>query len=327
VGTPPAKRLERVRRSPIPARRLLEWDGTARGRSAALDLYASSWLLVHWFVHREPEAFARLQTRLAAGDAPADAWRAALPERDPGRAGALDALDRELAEYARGDFAPRVRTVDVPKAIGYFEQVVPSPEVHAIRLALWSRGPEKGLSALRAEVDEALEEDAAHPVALQYRAALDGVDPLRLARASVDAHGDDPRAWSFLAHSLVDPAAAAEREAAYRRAAELAPDNAAALHNLAQELLEQGRSGEALPVARQAAHLAPWSPTVLDGFASVLSDLGQCDAAVPVQQRAVDALPEALPARERRAFTDRLERYARQCRPTGAPASGTGSGT
>ncbi len=318
LGAPPEARVARARRSPVPAGALLAWDGTAGDRDV-LDWYAASWLLVHYLGSARAEAFAGLQRRLAAGEPPEAAWRAAFPEHDPARPGALEALDAALAAHARGPLEAEVREVAVPAAVGYFEQRVPSPEVHAIRLALWQHGPEKRIDALRAEVEETLAEDPAHPIALQYRAALWGEDPVRLARSAVETHPLDPRAWTFLAISLAGPAGAAEREEAFRRAAELAPANAAALHNLASELLAQGRSGEALPVARQAVRLAPWSPPILAGFAAVLSDLGQCAAAVPVQRRAIDALPERAPALARRAFEGKLDAYAQQCRVASGP--------
>lgn len=323
VGTPPPARLAWARRWPVPTAELLAWDGTAKERPA-LDYYAASWLLVHWLGHRRPHAFAELQRRLAAGDPPDVAWAAAVPDLNPARAGALDRLDAELAAYVRGDLEGQRREVEVPVAVGYFERAVPPAEVHAIRLALWGHGPAKGASALRAEVDETLEEDPGHPIALQYRAELTGEDPVRLARTSIEAHPDDPRAWTFLGHALLgDRRRAAEREEAYRRAAELAPQNPAALHNVAGELLSQGRSGEALPFARRAAQLAPWSPPLLAAHAAALSDLGRCEEAIPVQQRAVDALPELAAESARRGFSDRLAAYTRQCRntrPDAAPA-------
>jgi tetratricopeptide (TPR) repeat protein len=316
VGVPPPARLERARRDRVPVRELLAWQGRAADREALLARYASSWLLVRWLAHERPEAFAAIERALATGAAPGEAWRRALPEGDPATPGALEALDLELGRYAWSDLHGRARTIEVPAAVGYFEQRVPPAEVHAIRLALWGHGPRKGEAALRAEVAETLAEDPAHPIALQYRAALAGDDPVVLARASVAGHADDPRAWTFLAQALaVARAAPAEREAAFRRASDLAPQNPAALHNLAIELLDQGRSGEALPLARRAAQLAPWSPPLLAGYAAVLSDLGQCAAAIPVQQRALEALPENAPEEARDALAQRLEAYARQCRP------------
>lgn len=316
VGAPPPGRLERARAGKVRVRALLDWDGSAAGPDA-LDRYAASWLLVHWLIHRAPAAFDELQRRLADGASPEEAWRAALPAYDLD-AGGPEALDGVLAAHARGPLEGDRRELPVPAVVGLHEQAVPAAEVHAIRLALWSHGPPRPRAALEGEVREALEESPDHPVALQVLAGLRGGDPLPLARRAAAAHPDDPRAWTFLAGALRGPAAAAEREGAYRRAAALAPENPAALHNLAQELLGAGRSGEALPIARRAAQLAPWSPPLLAGYAAVLSDLGRCDEALAAQQRALDALPERAGADARRELQAGLERYAAQCRAAAA---------
>jgi len=91
--------------------------------------------------------------------------------------------------------------------------------VHAIRLLLWAGGTarEGDEGARRAELDEGLLEDPAHPVLLRLLAREEGRDPLPLARRAVEGHPEDPRAWSFLAESL--PSGELEgREAALRRA-------------------------------------------------------------------------------------------------------------
>lgn len=313
VGAPPPARLARARRARVPVRTLLAWDGSPQGGDL-LDRYAGSWLLVHWLVHRQPGAFAELQRRFAEGEAPDEAWRAALPDWDPSSGQSLEALDRLLAAYARGPVESERRELAVPAAAGHREQAVPAAEVHALRLALWNHGPARPRALLAAEVREALDESPDHPVALQALAGLQGGDPLPLARRAAAAHPDDPRAFTFLAGALRGDGAREEREAAYRRAATLAPGNPAALHNLAQELLDLGRSGEALPIARQAAQLAPWSPPLLAGYAAVLSDLGRCGEAQALQQRALDALPERADAATRRELLAGLERYAAQCR-------------
>jgi tetratricopeptide (TPR) repeat protein len=222
-------------------------------------------------------------------------------------------LDRTLAWYARAELKTHARNVKVAIVGEHLEQPMPAVEVHALRLALWSQGPDKSVAALHAEVDEALREAPHHPVALQMKGSFDGENALALARQAVSSHPSDPRAWTFLAGSLADHDRA-EREAAYRRAVELAPDNPAALHNLAVELLEAGRSGEALPFARRAVGLAPWSPPLLAGYAAILSDLGQCAASIPLTQRALEALPDRAPQAARVELRGSLLRYLEQCR-------------
>jgi tetratricopeptide (TPR) repeat protein len=345
VGVPPADRLERARRGRIPVREVLRWDGRP-GRRLAREQYASSWLLVHWLVHARPDAFGELDRRLRAGEPPEAAWAAALPEHDPRLPRGPEALDAILARYVESELETTRRAVSVPPSVGYRERPIPAGEVHAIRLALWNQGPAKPEAALRAEIAETLAEAPAHPLALQLRADFPGEDPERLARTAVAAHPDDPRAWTFLGLALggewARPRAAAgepgrppapgesarvaEREAAYRRAAALAPENPAAAHNLASELAAQGRPGEALPIARRAVELAPWSPPLLATLASVLSDLGRCAEALPLQERALDAWPEGAPEAGRRALEARRDAYVAQCarQPGADPAAAGG---
>jgi Flp pilus assembly protein TadD len=203
---------------------------------------------------------------------------------------------------------------------------IPPAEVHAMRLALWTQGPDKGATALRMEVTEALDEDANHPLALQFRATLTGEPALPLARRAVASHADDPRAWTFLAMSLKGDDHDAERLVAYQTAARLADGNAAALFNYSTELLAQGRSGEALPVAREAVRLAPWSPPVLDGYAAVLVDLGSCAQALEVSRRALEVLSERSPESARQALRDRLLQIRAHCRLDASPPASRPSG-
>ncbi len=333
VGVPPRGRLATVRDRRVGARELLGWES-----GSALpgpEYYASAWLLVHYLVHQRQEAFADLLVRLSRGESLEAAWDAALPEYRLDRS--LSSLDGALGRWLQAitldldlegpelstRYWPRSlkvtpRAIHVDPDLDLVEQPMAPVEVHALRIALASYGPGSGEAAFRAEVAEALREDPAHPIALAAQARLQGVDPLPLARASVKGHPDDPRAWTFLAQSLRGPAGAAERERAYRRAAELAPENAAALNNLGSELLDQGRSGEALPVVRRAARLAPWSAVVLDRYAAALADVGQCADALRVQRQALDVVREPAGEAKRDGLWARLQDYQRLCGATGA---------
>ncbi len=334
VGMAPQGRLARLRipGNRVPVRELLAWEGGPTPAHPALDSYASSWLLVHFLAYRTPDGFSELQRRLLRGESPEEAWRGAFPAWDPARPRALEGLDAALTNYINAEAQTRFRQVPEGWTRAPLVRLIPPAEVHALRLALWNQGPNKGTAALRQEVDETLSEDPDHPLALQHLAALTTAPPLPLARRSVASHPDDPRAWSFLASALQGEAAADERLAAYRTAAELAEGNAAALHNLAVELLAQGRSGEALPVAREAVRRAPWSPPLLDGYAAVLIDLGMCAQGIDAQQRALEVLPEQSNEAARQSLKERLGKYRAQCRlpppiapaptPASAPAGG-----
>jgi Flp pilus assembly protein TadD len=137
-------------------------------------------------------------------------------------------------------------------------------------------------------------------------------DPLPLARVAVSTHPADHRAWSFLAESL-PKGDVAEREAALRRGAELAPENPLALAALAAMLVEAGRSGEALPLARKAVQLSPFSSRVLDTYGAVSADLGHCGQAVLATRRALDVYPDDGSAEGRAALVARLAAHEARC--------------
>jgi len=312
LGRMPVARLPRVRQRQISARDLMAWgEGPLEGDW--LDHYASALLVVRHLADRHPGQLRELLERLARGEPPGPAFRAALPEFDPERPGALEALDAAVAARVASGLDYRGREIEVRADLRREEQPMPPAEVAALRLTLWAQGPKKGREALRAEAQEVLRHDPAHPIGLQVNGELQGTEPLPLARASIAAHPDDPRAWSFLASALTREGDAAEREQALRRVAELAPDNALALANLAKELLARQRSGQALPLARRSALLAPWSPPIVELYASVLADLGQCSAALQAHRRAVDLVGERGLEAERAAMRRRLEEAERRC--------------
>jgi len=323
VGMPSKLRFERARKSSVPVRELLVWDGTP-ALHPGVDYYASAWLLVHWLVHARPEAFAEIRRHLVQGGEPEVAWRTALPEYDPASEGSLERLDAVLAAYVKGKLGTSTRDAEAVPVVGYFEQPLATPEVHAVRLAIWQFRAKKTEAELRSEVRETLEEDGSHPIALEYLGVLDRQDPAPLARLAVAGHPADARAYTFLARSLTGPEDGSEREAAYRRALALSPRNPAAYLNLGQELRASGRPAEALPLVRQAAHLAPWSTQVLAGYAAVLADLGRCDEADAAERSAMDAMPERSTGEERRNIQERLRSLTGQCRA--GPAAGPGGG-
>jgi len=326
LGGLPSSRYARARLGLVPVRQLLVWDGTLDREPH--DYYASAWVLVHYLLHQRPDAFADMRRRLAAGEPPLSAWRAALPEYLPETGAALEGLDLTLEAYLRSSMLRDHRELKVPPVVAYLQQPTPPGEYHAIRLTLWDVGPGRGTEALAAEVEEALEEAPDHPIALQVKAqVLKEGDAVEMARHAVASWPDDPRAWAFLGQSLP---VGDERTETYRRAVDLAPNNPALLHELAEDLLSRGRPGEALPFARRAAIAAPWSSPVLATHAQALSEVGWCAQALPSQVRAIEALPESTPPDRRKAYLASLEGYLAQCRaspPGTAPHPPPGDGT
>jgi hypothetical protein len=323
LGQLPEGRLPRAFQRRITVRELFAWGEAPLG-GLWLDYYVSSVLLVRHLVDRYPAEFGAMLARLARGEAPDDALGAVLPQFDPRRPGSLESLDKEVASRVASGLGFPGREIEVRGGVAYLVQPMPPAEVAALRLTLWSIGPAKEERALRAELGEALRHDPAHPIALQVQARLDGADPLPLARASVAAHAADPRSWTFLAASLPGRERAAEREAAYRRAAELAPENPAALTNLARELVAEERQGEALPVARRAVALAPWSPQAAQVQAEALAGAGLCREATVALRRAIQLLTDRGSEPERAPLRKQLEEWERGCgtAPGAAPQAG-----
>jgi tetratricopeptide (TPR) repeat protein len=311
-GFPPGRRPQ-LRPQRIAAVRLLAWDGALPPEGLA-PYYDAAWLLVHFLLAEHPEELRDLETRLASAEDPDAAFRAAFPQWDPARPGALDLLDADLDGWARrGRFEGRpvhVTVAAAPAAV----MPLPPAEVHAIRLLLWPGGAsrEGDDARRRAELAEALSEDPGHPVLLRELARTEGRDPLPLARRAVEAHPEDPRSWTFLADAL--PAASVpEREEALRRAVDLAPENPLALSALATLLVAAGRSGEALPLARRAVVLSPFSWPVLDAYAEVSADLGNCQQALLAARRALDVYPERGSAEGRASLVARLAAFEARC--------------
>lgn len=276
--------------------------------------YAVAWALVHFLLNRHPQEFGQLQARFARGQDPAVAWREVFPAWDPASEEGAKALDREIGAYLlRGKFG--YADVRLPPAQPVVERPMSAAEVHAVRfsLPLLNRGEKVERARIRAEIDEALAHDAGHVAALGLLAAeAPAEERLRLAERATAAHPEDARAWTLLADAL-PRAEEAPRIDALRRAVAADGTSFTALNDLAWALLEAGRSGEALPLARKAAGLAPWDAATLDTFAGVLEDLGQCADALAVQRRSVDVLPERADAQARAPYLTRLARLEGRC--------------
>ena len=318
VGTRPASRQLRMRRDRVPVAKIFAWDGSTR--SDASRHYDTAWLLVHYLVDRHEEFWSYLQ-RLSRGENPDAAWRAVFPAFDLQTPGGPDALESALDDYVRAG-GLRYRALDVKVETPPVQERILSPgQVHEIRLRLWPVRPGNGeAAALAAEIDETLGEAPGNPTALRARTGRRTEEALPAARLAVKSHPGDWRAWSFLAtvQRSGDPA---ESLQAWRRAVELAPDGAQALHGLAAALLRGGQSGEALPLARRAARLAPFSAAVVDNSAAVAADLGLCEEALSTQRRALEILGERAAPMTRSEYTERLSNYEKQCAGEGTPAT------
>ncbi|HET9596216.1 MAG TPA: hypothetical protein VFP65_11580 [Anaeromyxobacteraceae bacterium] len=288
AGAPPGDGYsERLRRAPVDVRDVLLWVSAEDEE----ELYAASWLLVHFLMSRQPDQFEAFQRRLVRASDPGDAWNDTFPEWSIRREGATKALDRALRGYLDdGRATARLQvagSVEGVLKVRTDERALAPAQVHTLRLELPRAWPDH---ALRAEVEEALREDSAHVGALARAATRDPSAAPALARRAVAAHPEDPRAWTFLAHSL----APGEREMALRRSVELAPDRAEYIADLAAELDTSKRYAEAVTMSRRAIQLAPWSPVSLTVHARALAHLGRCQEASATMKRAAEVFREGI---------------------------------
>jgi len=338
IGLAPAAMAKAIRVVPlVEAEDLLTWRGSI-SHAEPSRFHLSSWLLYHYLWNKRSAELTEYQRRLSDGASPLEAWRAAFPGYDPDRPASLQPLDAELERYRRGGrflaYAVALPNVEVTAS----ERPLPSAEVHMLIARARRAWPERRVDAqalLAADVDEALREDAAQPLAIVERSRLDAAasppamarDAIRAAaaarrapigalRAAVARRPDDWRGWYLLGRALEEPAEVKEREACYRKAIALEPDAGVAQSNLASLLVESGRAREALPFANRAVDLAPWNPQFVDTLAVVANELGHCPQALRLARRALDELP---PGSEAAHEVERhLGAFERRC---GTPAA------
>lgn len=258
-------------------------------------LYWGSWLVVHWLYNNQPRYFANYQVMLAQGADPNSTFKQMFPEVfQPG-------FDKMMLGYLkRGSY--QEFTVPVPRvALNVLERTLEDSEVHAARARLTAmaagmteEGRQARLTLAWAEMDEALKLDPKSLMALSQKVARapDNLKPA-LARVAVEAHPGESSAWVLLARALREfESAKAEREAAYKKAVELSPDDVSAANGLAWLYVTQGRYDEAFPLAQRAVALAPWSAPILDTYALAAAGVGRCLEAILAEQRAIELLRE-----------------------------------
>lgn len=307
---------------------LLAWDprDPRRGGETFLGLNASAWRLVHFLVDERGRAFTSFQGRLGAGEPPGLAWRESFPGYDP-QAGGLARLERDLEEWAgRGRLAKRAVPVPRPAAAAEVRAMRPG-EVHAMWAALvlsvpsgLARSPESRRARAEEELARALAQDPAEPTALLVSIWIaPKAEQGARARAAAQAAPGDWRIWLVLAAAL-GPGDAAEREAALRRAREIAPDQPAVLSALARHLLSAGEAEEAVALAARAVEGAAWKAFPLDLLSRAQAAAGRCPEALAAARRALEILPDWASSGQRDGMAARLAELEVRC------GSGEGGG-
>ena len=142
-------------------------DGTLKNDDQPV-FYATSWLLVHYFISRQREALARYMRALDGGTDLAAAWEQAFGDLSS------QSLRSELRAYARMGHglvaSRRFRPPDRPIE----ERPLPDGEVHALRALLYMRAlageaTPAARAQARAEIAEALRQDPHNVLAQAVR--------------------------------------------------------------------------------------------------------------------------------------------------------------
>ena len=234
-----------------------------------------SWLLVHYLINKQPEAFARLQTELLGLKPPPQAWSTAMPDLPPSK------LDDALDKYRSGHYETQAWKVYFPvPAISV--RTLTDAEAHAVRALLFETGAAPGVApdsvAAQKEIAEALEADAFNVEALAQRFFWFSPvgrpqDRASLAQRAVSAHPDEWIAWLMVADTAATERA---KRTALARGLGLAPHQAHLLTAMARLNAMTGKWEEALLFAAQATQSGARRWGALALRMEALAHLGKC---------------------------------------------------
>jgi hypothetical protein len=264
----------------LPVSRLLsEEEATANDPR----FYASSWLLVHYLMMNEPDAFAAYQRLLAAGASFDHAWLSAFPDLSN------QALDEVLARYLDGR---EYDNYTVPVTLGRHEasiRTLSDADVYALRATLdyASEAAPNWRQRAHENLRLALEDDPRHLRAgvLRILYATDSKEEARTrARALTAEHPGELLAWLLLA-VLEEDAAGTEAPSAVDRVLALQPAHPLGLALAASRVSRLDRRDEALQLSSRALRAAPFDPVVVALRASVLQRAGDHAGACAVVRR------------------------------------------
>jgi hypothetical protein len=276
--------------------------------------YHAAHNLVHVLVDvHEPhqQRFIDYLARLAAGEARAQAWQAAL--------GAVPAhlLEQEMrAHHLKPEHQLwRLPLPDAPPA-GVATRRLGAGETAALRVSLSLGHRRAAPEAQLALLEDGARADPAWPDLALWRALVELARPvpdreagLRLLGEHLRRRPDDERALSGILRTAsgalgdelgADPAALAQLDAVAARLARVAR-SAAALNGAAWFYAQRRQPQRGLPLAERAVALRPTHPDLLDTLAALLAQVGRVDEALALQERAVQSYGErATPGMLRR---------------------------
>ena len=328
LGQPSSRTLSEVHQHGwAPLEQLWDWRSIeGLDAFAVRRAYTSSWLWVHYLLDVHPKPFAEFQRRLGRLEAPRQAFEAAF--KDVGE------LNSGLSGYVdRGQYAVLTGALPTGLAFSAEERGLECADIHTLRARLrlvdepdaFVDAPALRQQRSEEDLSRALREDPTHEGAVVLRASLtpDVSQRLALARELLRARPDSGPAWLLLAQSLEDAhAPVTEREQAWTRALELAPQGVEVLTGRARFDLERGRLPQALEWAQRAVALSPGDANALATEAAVYFQSGQCPESLTFQQRALEALHDSASRTARQGLEETLARYEKACqRPSGVTSS------
>ncbi|MFT3925434.1 MAG: DUF1570 domain-containing protein [Myxococcales bacterium] len=286
--------------------------------------YSSSWLLVHYLMNNQSEAFQEYQKGLGLGLPSDQAWRRAFP-------GLSDAaLDREVEDYVMAGRYARFSLPFKVSAVSLHERVLSRADEHALQAVLWLANFRESRSQdeerARAAVELALALDPQHLMARTLQIDLmDDQDTARALASAKELVERHPQEW--LPRVLLGRTAWAQQEAIPvdspldpGQAVAIAPWQAQSWLVLASQQALRGKREQAIKNSARAQTMAPADPEVLWIRLTILMRLGACDEAVKLAELLRPHLAE-LDARARLEFT----RIKKQCAASASDPPGPSS--
>jgi hypothetical protein len=154
-GEPDREALKRIGyRGTSPWHALWTWSEDPLEKA---QLYATSWLFVHYLFNHERDRFQRFQAGLAGASAAKVLWTQLFPDL-----ATPEAFERTLDRYLEdGEYAKYTALTPRPH-FSFVTRAVPDHEVHALRALLFASGnshDDEAPTRMRSEVAEALRQD------------------------------------------------------------------------------------------------------------------------------------------------------------------------
>lgn len=128
------------------------------------------------------------------------------------------------------------------------------------------------------------------------------IEAVKLLNKHIDDHFDDGEALHLLGYALMYVESIGLAYQINKRAVEVNPNNAGALHNIAKCLHDRQKDDEADEYFRKAVKVKPNFPNALEGLSMSCLNRGDFDGCISYANRALAETPEAIDARINRGM-------------------------